>query len=511
MPEEPGGLLDVAGSPAEERRVLQSLLSHYDLALRWMEPRHGTIFTDRGPYQVRRFKGSWPELEFVAAALTHLESRGFTALRRLCRTTDNQPGVRLGTGLFYLVQGEPGSRFDAGRQKEEVRRAAEVLAAFHRAGEDLPPLGEGERIRYDQWPEVLQRRLADLQTMRREAVTSHGEFARLFAEYADDFLEQADRAVTGLLASPLEEVKRDCAARRRLAHRRFTPRRLRRLGQELLVDGWAHLALDLPVIDLARFVAAAAGNDPDRALTVLQAYDEALPIPEAEWEVFLAWLRFPHDFWRVGHLHFHRRESHRSRLSRVIRHEVEREVFIEALALQWVSRRLVPSVSSGLPEEAEGVDDHESSRKEEREATPVSDAEELVGIGWFEEPAGQDGGDDLRQELPVDLSAADLPVEEVTAERVDLGIAPAAESPFELANLEVSPWEETPVIDEITQVREESSDPSLAEEPAAESVDSGSPEEPLIELQAADSPGSKEQRPQIIVWKPFPLPLTSRR
>ncbi len=476
-----GRSLDTTGSPVGERQALQTLLARYGLTLRGIGQRHRTVFTDRGPCQVRRFKGSWEELAFVAAALAHLMSRGFTALRRLCLTAGGEPGVRLGTGLFYLVAGEPGLRFDAGR-RGEMSRAAELLAAFHRAGEGMPAVERGERVRYDRWPAVLQDRLADLQTMRREAVHSHGEFARLFAEYADDFLEQADRALTGLLASPLEEVRRDCAARRRLAHRRFTPARLRRLGQELLLDGWTHLALDLPVIDLARFVAAAARHDPDRAFSFLEAYDEVQPIAEGEWEVLLAWLRFPHDFWRLGHLHFHRRESHRTRLGRVIRHEAEREVFVETLALQWASRKLAPATRSGplpvLPGEPGDLSEDLPSSQEEREATPVSEEEELMGIGMTEEPEDEDLP---AQQLPVlELTGMELPVEEVVGEPVA-----AIDVATEPVDLESGPAGEPPAELEIPAVGE----PVAAVEEHA----------PAIKGQTG-----------VIVWKPFPPPLTPR-
>lgn len=528
------GPLATPNSPLEERRAIQDVLESFGLTLRAFDRKGGVILTDRGPHQLRRFPGTWEDLEFVAAALDHLERQGFRALRHLCRTSGGEPGIRCGTGLYYLAQGEPGRSLTSARESE-LARVAGLLAAFHRAGEGLPSHA-AERRRYEAWPAVLQDRHAELQLMRREAVHVHGEFARLFAEYADDFLEQADRAVTGLLASPLEEVRQECAERRQLAHRHFTPSNLRRLRQDLLIDGWTHLALDLPVIDVARFLQRAADHDPDRAYAFLSAYHEDRPLSEPEWEVFLAWLRFPHAFWRLGHLHFTRRETHRSRLAKVIHREVEREVFIETLALQWAARELAPVVpvpavearaastewpeveperTTGeveLPKDTERLSQTGESQNQEREATLVTQEDELVGLGILvEEVPGSD---------EMDLKSVEVEAvpEEVVAEPAEPFVV--AVEPFDDAVepvLELEPVIEVEPVVEVEPVIEV--EPVLEVEPAveAEPVIEAEPVlalEPVVEVEPAlavepaveASPSATPDR--IIVWRPFPPPLT---
>lgn len=480
------------------RRAWQAVLDQYNLTLRGVDHRGGHALTDRGPYQVRRFPGSLPELQFVAAALAHVESRGFTSLRRLVPTCDGEPGVRLGTGLFYLVEGEPGRRFEAGR-RGDLSRAAAVLAAFHRAGEGLPQMEQGERNRLGRWPGLLQDRHAGLQLMRREAVHSRGEFPRLFAEYADDFLEQADRALTGLLSAPLDEVREDCAARRRLAHRRFTPGRLRRLGLELLVDGWAHLALDIPAVDLATFLKKAAGNDPEQAYAFLEAYHDELPLSEPEWEVLLAWLRFPHAFWRLGHLHFRHHETHRGRLSKVIKQEVEREVYVEALALQWVARKLAPAAAAGVILPETSLPERDFTSKDEEEAIPVpEEPDEMMALGVLEgDQPGEPGPEEPGPEEPgpeepgPEEPSQPWTVEELLPEAVDLSVT----SP--LMDLSAaSPSVETP--EEVLEVP-----PLPMEEPGPEEP----PPPPLMDLVETPAVEVTVEETRVIVWKAFPPPF----
>lgn len=488
MGKEAEGPLEAAGSPVEERRALQSLLERYGLTLRGLDPRGETLFTDQGPYQVRRFSGSRDELVFVAAILSYLEERGFTALRRLCLTSDGQPGVSLGNGLYYLVAGEAGRRLEL-ESRGRLGQAAALLAGFHAAGEGFPGEVPGERIRYLRWPEVLQERQDDLQAMRREAVHSRGEFARTFLEYADDFLEQGERALTGLLAAPLAELQRECAERRRLVYRRFTPRKVRRVGQELLLDGWAHLALDFPVVDLATFVTKACGNDPDRAWTFVEAYHDLRPLGEAEWEVFVAWLRFPHQFWRLGHQHFHRRETHRSRLAKVIRQEVEREVSVETLALRWASEKLAPA----LPTPDRLPPAGEPTSPEEREATVVSEPEELIGLGKME----------IGMKTGMELETPEVPVVETVAEAVEEPAAEAVPAPEVAPVPEQSPeeWSEVLVLSEVPpnvspEVLELSSLSDGLEVPVGSlelpagslELPAGSPELPVGSLEALDTP-----------------------
>ncbi|HHW15718.1 MAG TPA: hypothetical protein GXX28_12435 [Firmicutes bacterium] len=571
-----------AGSPVEERRALQDLLERYGLTLRGFNPQGETLLTDQGPYQVRRFSGSWDELAFVAAALSHLEQRGFTALRRLCLTADGQPGVPLGTGLYYLVAGEGGHRLEL-EGRGRLGRAAALLASFHDAGEGFPAEVPAERVRYLRWPEVLQERQADLQAMRREAVHSRGEFARLFLEYADDFLEQGDRALTGLLAAPLGELQRECAEHRQLAHRRFTPRKVRRVGQELLIDGWTHLALDLPAVDLATFVAKASGNDPDRAYALLEAYHDLRPISEAEWEVLVAWLRFPHQFWRLGHQHFHRRETHRSRLAKAIRQEVEREVFVETLALHWASEKLAPATPpsspasllsappvSATPDVPQPAGEPTSS--EEREATKVSEPDELIGLGRMETPEPEEAPAQehiLPVEWPGEIEALAMgtSAEALTESPAEETLEEPAEEPAEEPI--ASETEEEPAAEPFAEVLAEVAEPVIeepVEEPTpesfaemwAEALELGLPsdgaepeialeaeavapavgvapeedqldqtvpvaaepvvEEPVVKPVPEPSPEVLTEKahpeesatPRVIVWRPFPPPLAPR-
>ncbi|MGE5508138.1 MAG: hypothetical protein ACM3RP_06640 [Chitinophagales bacterium] len=516
--------------PAEERRALQEVLDHYGLTLRGIDRRGGQLLTDRGPYQLRRFGGTPEELAFIAGALRHLEENGFSWCRRLRPTEQGEPGVSHGSSLLYLVEGERGRRFDPGR-RSEAHQAAALLAAFHQAGEGLPLPEHGVRTRLDRWPGVLQERHSELQLFRREAAHSRGDFARLYAEYADDFLEQSDRALTGLLAAPLDDLLADCAARRRLAHRRFSSHHLRRVGQEIIIDGWDHLGVDLPVIDLARYLPGASAYDPDRAYAALEAYHETEPLREAEWEVLLAWLRFPHAFWRLGHLHFRRGETHRSRLSRVTRSEIEREVFIETLALQWAARQLTPAGFSRpagrnetpAPAGAEPED-------EKREETPVSESEELLvevilsdelpastpapeqATGMMTEP-GPEMTLEPGPEVTPEPGPAFRPIPEgelpVSVEDVALPAFPDLEFFFETPP---APAPE-PAVDMMTEPG-----PEMITEPSLEATPSVPPDlapepgpalRPVPELavppETTVAP-KPQPGPRVLIWKSFPMP-----
>lgn len=269
--------------------------------------------SDHGPLCLKPFRYAERQLKAVLAGLDHVNERGFTRLAPIVPTRDGRRYLSVG-GKLYLVSrwiaGDP-CRFE---QPEHVRAAADSLGAFHVAA--LGCAGAHAR-RPGSWPTRYRRQAEDLAEMaaiaarqprsRGESSEWEAQFDRLFTRYSPYFIAEARDAAANIDCLAYRRLRERSVAQGEHCHRDYVAPNLviDRTGQAVLLDldTWGP---DLRLYDLAKLVSNASHWHLERALLVLEGYEQHLMLSSEE-RVLLPWaVMMPREFWWAGTCRYRR-------------------------------------------------------------------------------------------------------------------------------------------------------------------------------------------------------------
>lgn len=268
--------------------------------------------TSAGKKLVKRVLFSPERLIFVHGAKEHLVDRGFAGVDRYDVTKEGEPGFRCGDCLYAMTDYIEGreSCFD---DDEDLKKAAETLAALHRASAGyVPPDGSMTRDDLGKLPAYFSKRMNDIRKMRKQAKKGKSRFDHLFLQHADRFINMGENALYRLSVSSYDSLVESARMERSFCHHDYTHHNILLDGQRVTVTNFDYCCFELRAYDVANLIRRKmrrCGWDISKTVLIAESYNRISPLGTEELEIIGIMLEFPQKFWRVVNRYYNSRRS----------------------------------------------------------------------------------------------------------------------------------------------------------------------------------------------------------
>ena len=322
------------------------ILEQYEFAILRTYPGRGTVMveTENGTKTVKEFAGSRMVLPYEQQLMQHLKQAG------LCMTdciNPNREGEYLSRdteGSYYIVKDWPEGKACDTKNREELCRAMEFLAGFHRESRGLwkelpqepaPRLyGASVQADYDKHNRELKKVRQFIRGRQKK-----GEFELLFLKHAPYFLEMSRHAAGLLENSAYPELFERACKDRHICHGEYVHHNVLFSRRETALINFGRCCMDIQVHDLYLFFRKIMEkHDWNRELgaRMLEAYERILPISGEE-KNYLAWrLYYPEKVWKRANHYYHTNkawipEKSCEKLTKFLEQEEKRLCFLREL------------------------------------------------------------------------------------------------------------------------------------------------------------------------------------
>ncbi len=288
--------------------TIQSLLNNWGLqALAVQQVREVyQVQTQAGPICFKEVREKAGKLQFIAQALRHLESRGFSKMAAFRLTLAGQPYV-IENNKFYIVTTWLEGQEPSYSNPVQIGATARTLAEFHIAAENFVVQGEAEaKVKVDKWNQKLKKQLIELVDFCSQAENSDtpSAFDQLLRQNSPWLGQQALAACQMLTGTLYNQLIRQYEGKLPLCHGDTAARNfiMDGAGQAWMID-FDSMAVDLPVVDLWRLLRRTLRKTNwqlDEANNILNNYQAIRPLSKQELQVLYAFLHFPERPWRLA-------------------------------------------------------------------------------------------------------------------------------------------------------------------------------------------------------------------
>ncbi|NMB46537.1 MAG: CotS family spore coat protein [Firmicutes bacterium] len=383
-------------SMLDQYRILQSIADDYDLRMLQFERENGVfrVNTSQGLKKVKVFKRPQAELEYVHGALEHLAGKGWKRSMPFHLTREGLPYVETPLGLFYVCNWVQGTEINP-EDPFHLEMAAKVIGEMHRLLQDYRGSNECHRQHAPNWQEKYGRQAEDLERYRQQAESARkGKFGRRFCQVADDFIRMMGMGLQLLDEADYDKVREEPEF---VTTCQTSPTANNLIigtdGKTYVID-FDNARADLRIYDLGRMLIRHSGWEVDKALFLIESYQEANPLTQEEIALLPGLCAFPSRGWRVARSFFERGKIHLARLEASIEELMKQEAFVKALS-QIQTARLVhipvqlfqtipypePLIDDVVPEETEADKQPEPEvaqdvLPEQSESSPVTQVQQ---------------------------------------------------------------------------------------------------------------------------------------
>ena len=268
------------------------------------------ILTQKGMFSLKKAKYSEEEMSFILSAINHLKANGFDNVMEYMPREDGN--------LYYEYDGEKYylSKWIDGRELDylnplDLEAAATLLCKLHKASKEFcPSITPENRDLLGKWPDNIKKRILEMKEMKFRALLkkSRNSFDKLFLDYVDMCIYDAELALKILLDSPYMTLVNKAKEEKSFIHHDFAHHNLiQSFEGKLFVLDFDYCVYDIRMHDLGSLILRNMKKtswDIDRALYVIECYDKESTISSDELKVLLPFFLFPQDFWQISRQYY---------------------------------------------------------------------------------------------------------------------------------------------------------------------------------------------------------------
>jgi CotS family spore coat protein len=318
----------------DQYKILQTIADDYDLRMLQVERKNGVfrVNTSQGWKKVKSFKYSQADLEYVHGALEHLAGKGWKRSMPFHLTKGGLPYVGTPQGLIYMTTWVQGTEINP-EDPFHLEMAAKVLGEMHRLLQDYPGMGECHRQFPPHWQEKYSRQAEDLERYRQQSEGARkGKFGRRFYQVADDFIRMTGIGLQLLYEADYDHVSQNAKSITTCHTSPIASNLIIGNDGKLYVIDFDNARRDLKVYDLGRMIVRHSGWDVDKALFIIENYQEANPLTQEEIALLPGLCAFPNRGWQVARSFYEQGKIHSRRLEAAIDELAKQEAFAKALS-----------------------------------------------------------------------------------------------------------------------------------------------------------------------------------
>lgn len=273
------------------------------------------IDTDKGMKILKKHPNSEAILQFLLAAISHLQSKGIE-IPKVNLTREGSPYVKIGDTCFILIDAVEGVNPDYKKPKE-LEALVRELGKFHVASEGFVPPQESKiRQHLGNWLEDYGTDIEKLEEQYDNELSKneHSDFGKIIIDIYPAFLKRMNASIEGLKGPEYAAWVKKAEVSGGLCHQDFAAGNilLNPSGKVYVLDTDS-LTIELPARDIRKLLNKVMKKNGkwDAALLhdILRWYQQENPLTPDEWTVVKLDLTFPHLFAGIMDKYYRGREK----------------------------------------------------------------------------------------------------------------------------------------------------------------------------------------------------------
>ncbi|MTV49291.1 phosphotransferase [Heliobacillus mobilis] len=286
-----------------DREAIEQVLLEHDMKMQNVlrQGDRRIIETDQGSIVIETVNGphAFRQIQNVIHALRHLQDNGFPHCPNPLFSKYGETVIPWEDRAYYIYPKISGRTVKL-ESTRDFREAGRALGLLHRSGRGFQSLYPGLReedsslSRFREGKEAAERWLEKVQSQR-----FFSDADRLLRDDMPKLTERAEKAfawVEEVYQARRKQVDEEGA----FCHGRYGTEALLKNHQGFWVEQFNDCRSDVPVLDLAEFIAAVTRRSRDGwkdALNVIEGYEWAEKLRQSDWMILLGHLLFPFSLW----------------------------------------------------------------------------------------------------------------------------------------------------------------------------------------------------------------------
>lgn len=349
MSRKSGTLLNNSISSKEYSRI-ERILENYSIKPENIEAINDMykILYNNVYYCLRKMKHNKKEEYKNIYFINYLKDNGFDNISDYMKTKDDKLYVRGKKCVYFLSDCIEGRECDV-NNISEVNECAKLLAFFHVKSKGFYEKGCGLISNAREWELRFKSERQDLNIFRKiiDSKKVKSSFDSFYEELIGRFIKQMDISIDLLERSGYRHMLNNARIEKCICHDGFNINNLYidNMGKVYL-NSINNIYYGLRVQDLAKFLCKilnkkSYGWNFDIADELIESYASINPLSLEEYQILLAFIIFPHKFWKLGRRRFikHRKwseDKYIRKLNKIAQHKNNREVFIERFIKKYI-------------------------------------------------------------------------------------------------------------------------------------------------------------------------------
>ena len=291
------------------------VLEQYDLEVLHTYPGRGAVMleTEDGTKTVKEFAGSRMILPYEQQLMQHLLRAGLCITDQIVPNREGEFLSRDSEGTSYIVKDWPEGKACETRNREELCRAMELLAGFHRLARNLwqiPVEERSPRLYGASVPEEYEKHNRELKKVRNfiRGKQKKGEFELLFLKEASYFLDMSQQAARLLEESAYESLFVRSCEEGCICHGEYIHHNVLFSRARAALISFERCCMDIQIHDLYLFLRKIMEKHSwnlSLGQRMLEAYEKIQPLSGEEQSYLALRLYYPEKVWKLANHYYH--------------------------------------------------------------------------------------------------------------------------------------------------------------------------------------------------------------
>lgn len=318
-----------------------NVLENYEIeVLRTWKGRGAVLCeTGQGILILKEYAGHKEKAVFQDALLHMIQEKGFNQVESIIRNKDQELLTQDLDGTMYLLKTYMDGRECNVRDLEECRRAAETLAALHKASRTEKPISDF--VMTHPVCQEFYKHNKELRKVRKylKDRSQKTDFEIALLSTYDYFLNLALQVTEEMEQAEAESAQEEYY----VCHGDYQHHNIIVSGEEMYIINFEKCLYDRPVRDLYLFMRKLlekSGWSKETGFGLISAYEKNRPMEKEEHRQLYYRLAYPEKFWKIVNFYYNSGKAwipdkNMEKLLRVTEQEKSKQMFLESFKIRY--------------------------------------------------------------------------------------------------------------------------------------------------------------------------------
>lgn len=320
---------------------IKNVLDKYNIESGYVEKKRSVykIINEDKSYCLKKISNENHKVVNGMMLVKYLHNNGFFYVADYIKSKDGKEYVKYEGSIYYLTTWIDGRECDF-ENFEELKNAIELMANFHMKSKGFHTSNTKIESNNKRWPDIFEKRRKDIlkynDIIEKKKIKS--TFDIEYQKVSEKFIKMINMAQELLQKSNYMMLSKQAFEDKTVCHDSFYYQNiLINEKKELYLIDLDSILYDIWVYDLAKFIRRILyrkvyGWNFEVAKKIIDEYRRINPLSDEELEILLAFLIFPHKFWKLGKKKYDKKKQwsegkYINRIEKILKYSDKQETF----------------------------------------------------------------------------------------------------------------------------------------------------------------------------------------